>query len=55
MDPETTRTHNNTTGYPYLYMAIELSNNQWKLGFTIGFGQAPRLRNLSGAGSDCIG
>jgi transposase len=28
-------------------MAIELSNNQWKLGFTIGFGQAPRLRNLA--------
>ena len=29
-----------------LYMAIELSNQQWKLGFTVGFGQAPRLRNL---------
>jgi transposase len=30
-----------------LYMAMELSNTQWKLGFTIGFGQQPRLRNLA--------
>ena len=22
-----------------LYMAIELDNNRWKLGFTVGFGQ----------------
>jgi transposase len=28
-------------------MAIELSNTEWKLGFTIGFGQAPRLRSLA--------
>jgi len=27
-------------------MAIELSNAKWKLGFTIGFGQAPRLREV---------
>lgn len=46
MKPETTRTINNITS-SYLYMAMELSNKQWKLGFTIGFGQAPRLRNLA--------
>jgi transposase len=28
-------------------MAIELSNEKWKLGFTIGFGQAPRLREVN--------
>lgn len=30
----------------YLYLAIELSNQEWRLGFTIGLGQAPRLRKL---------
>ncbi len=30
-----------------LYMAIELDNNRWKLGFTIGFGQRPRERNVA--------
>jgi transposase len=45
MEPEMTRhIHNITTSY--LYMAIELSQKEWKLGFTIGFGQRPRLRNL---------
>jgi transposase len=30
-----------------LYMAIELDNNRWKLGFTTGFGQRPRERNVA--------
>jgi hypothetical protein len=38
MNPETTRIVKNTTFPSYLYMAIELSNAQWKLGFTVGFG-----------------
>jgi transposase len=46
MNPETTRTINDTSLPPYLNMAIELSNDKWKLGFTIGFGQAPRLRDI---------
>ncbi len=44
--PETTRTINDTPQPQYLYIAIELSNETWKLGFTIGFGQAPRLRDV---------
>jgi transposase len=28
-------------------MAIELSNAEWQLGFTVGMGQAPRLRKLA--------
>jgi hypothetical protein len=28
-------------------MAIELSKSRWKMGFTIGFGQQPRLRKLA--------
>ncbi|MDF1499776.1 MAG: hypothetical protein P1P76_04830 [Anaerolineales bacterium] len=30
-----------------LCMAIELDNNQWKLGFTPGFGQPPREQNVA--------
>ena len=45
MNPEMARATNHIPSM-YLYMAIELSNQQWKLGFTVGFGQAPRLRNL---------
>jgi len=46
MNPEITRTINDTPQPQYLYMAIELSNDKWKLGFTVGFGQAPRLRDV---------
>ncbi|MGD0613699.1 MAG: hypothetical protein ABSB41_19555 [Anaerolineales bacterium] len=28
-------------------MAMELSDTQWKLGFSIGFGQQPRLRDVT--------
>src|SRR5262245_36353853 len=35
-----------TTRGPVLYLAFELSRNSWKLAFTIGAGQAPRLRSL---------
>jgi transposase len=45
MKPEIAQT-NNTTISQNLYMAIEMSESQWKLGFTIGQGQAPRLRNM---------
>jgi transposase len=31
-----------------LYVAIEMSKQEWKLGFTIGRGQAPRLRSVRG-------
>jgi transposase len=36
----------NTTFAPKLYLALELSNNTWKLAFTIGMGQKARLRNV---------
>jgi transposase len=32
---------------PRLYLAFELGNRQWKLGSTIGLGQAPRLRTIT--------
>jgi len=47
MFAETTRTDQYTTIQPHLYMAFELSQSKWMLGFTIGFGQRPRLRTIA--------
>jgi transposase len=44
---ETTQAQYSTL--PTLYIACELSNKKWKLGFTIGLGQKPRERSV-GAG-----
>jgi len=46
MKTETTHTTNDTMVSGKLYLALELSSAEWKLGFTIGLGQAPRLRTL---------
>lgn len=48
MEPETTCTSNNTPEKGKLYMAMELSQKEWKLGFSVGPGQAPRLRSVPG-------
>ena len=47
MSAETTHTNKYTTIQPHLYMAFELSQSKWLLGFTIGFGQRPRLRSIA--------
>ncbi len=47
METETTRKANDTPYIQNLYMAIELSDRKWKLGFTIGYGQAARLREVN--------
>ena len=39
---------------PVLYLALELSEREWKLGFTIGFAQNPRLRNITGRDIDSL-
>jgi transposase len=44
MKNETTQSEYSTL--PTLYIAFELSNKKWKLGFTIGLGQRPRERNV---------
>lgn len=46
MVPKTTRKTNATPVLGTLYLALELSQAEWELGFTIGLGQAPRLRSL---------
>jgi transposase len=39
-------THSNGTTAPVLYLAFELSWKSWKLAFTVGLGQKPRLRTI---------
>jgi transposase len=41
---ETTQSQYSTL--PTLYIAFELSNKKWKLGFTVGLGQKPRERSI---------
>jgi transposase len=53
MKPETTHTENDITFSQHLYIALELSDTQWKLGFSIGLGLSPCLcdvetRDLAG-------
>jgi transposase len=47
MFAETTHRNQYTVSQPHLYMAFELSQSKWMLGFTIGFGQRARLRNIA--------
>jgi transposase len=51
MDTETTQ-NNNTINSQILFMAMELSNTKWRLGFTIGLGQPPRLRKIKARNLD---
>jgi transposase len=46
MVPKTTRKTNDTPVFGRLYLAFELSEAEWKLGFTVGLGQAPRLKSV---------
>ena len=40
---------------PVLYLAFELSWTSWKLAFTIGAGQKPRLRSIPARGLVAVG
>jgi hypothetical protein len=44
MSETTHRVESNTLST--LYLAFELSNKKWRLGFTIGLGQRPRERTV---------
>lgn len=41
-----TATQNDNLESPVLYVAFELSWSEWKLAFTVGMGQKPRLRTI---------
>jgi transposase len=47
MFAETTHMNQYTAIQRHLYIAFELSQSKWMLGFTIGFGQRPHLRNIA--------
>ncbi|MEW6718653.1 MAG: IS110 family transposase, partial [Chloroflexota bacterium] len=47
MFPETTTKDQYTTIQPHLYMAFELGQTKWLLGFTVGLGQRPRQRVIA--------
>jgi transposase len=47
-----TRTEESTAAPPCLLIAFELSQRTWKLGFTVGFGQRPRIRQIAAAAVD---
>jgi len=46
MDTAATRTKKYSVEGPVLYMAFELGNKEWKLGFSVGLGQRPRVRTI---------
>lgn len=46
MTTETTYGNEYNAFQRHLYMAFEWGQSEWKLGFTIGFGQKPRLRTI---------
>lgn len=46
MRTETARAKSSEVGSVVLYLAFELSSGQWKLAFTVGWGQKPRLRSI---------
>ncbi len=44
--PATHAIHFTPTAAPVLYVAFELSWTTWKMAFTIGAGQPPRIRTV---------
>lgn len=43
-----------TASAPVLYLALELSWTSWKLAFTVGAGQKPRLRSIPARDTDAL-
>jgi transposase len=46
--------HSTVQAVPVLYLALELGWNTWKLAFTIGRGQKPRLRTIAARNLDAL-
>ena len=46
MNTAATRTREYSVEGPVLYLAFELGKVEWKLGFSVGFGQRPRVRTI---------
>jgi transposase len=50
----TVRTNDCSTPAVVLYMAFELAENTWKLGFTTGLAQRPRERQIAARSTRCL-
>jgi len=50
----TVRTNDCSTPAAVLYMAFELAESKWKLGFTTGLGQRPREREIEARSRLCV-
>jgi transposase len=46
--------HSTVPTIPVLYFSLELGSKNWKLAFTIGLGQKPRLRTIAARNSDVL-
>jgi transposase len=49
-----TREHEYSVLAPLLYLAFELGDSNWKLGFTVGMGQRPRERTIAARDLDAL-
>ena len=54
MSPVTTRTREFTPTTPVLHLAFELADQRWKLAFTPGLGQRPRVRTVPARDLDAV-
>jgi transposase len=46
--------HSTVPTVPVLYFSLELASKNWKLAFTIGLGQKPRLRTIAARNTDAL-
>lgn len=46
---KTAATQNQYNGANILYLALELGKSTWKLVFTVGFAQRPRVKTIAGS------
>ena len=52
-----TTTHDgnpNMSATPVLYVSLELGQRSWKLAFTVGLGQKPRLKTIPAQNTDTL-
>ena len=54
MSPVTTHTREFTQTTPVLHLAFELADQRWKLAFTPGLGQRPRVRTVPARDLDAV-
>ena len=54
MAPVTTHAHESTPPTPVLHVAFELADQRWKLAFTPGLGQRPRVRTVAARDLDAV-